>query len=130
MKSNRIWDLGATPINRVARRTTVAKGEHYDFDCTEVDPTGKHWKSPPPLRPLPRLAENLKGITFGRLTVIGVYGNHPKKGTSWVVRCTCGDYEIRYKRAIKNPDNNEDRCGNCNQLKMMQEKRENTRVRK
>jgi hypothetical protein len=32
------------------------------------------------------------GQVFGRLTVLGKIGSHPKKGTIWACHCTCGNF--------------------------------------
>ena len=58
---------------------------------------------------------NLTGMKVGRFTVIGKY----KHGKGWVVKCACGVYTIRQKKAIVNKDNVQDRCEHCKQLLFM-----------
>lgn len=64
------------------------------------------------LSPLPIISapknNNLTGIKFGRFIVIGLYPNQPnikkisQKGLRWVVKCSCGRYETRFSKVIKN----------------------------
>lgn len=69
-----------------------------------------HWESCPPIKKIPYNGLNLVGCKVGRLTVIGMA--RESKGR-WVVRCACGDYEIRTAKAIRNPENKGDRCSVC-----------------
>jgi hypothetical protein len=57
--------------------------------------------------------KNLTGIKFGLFTVIGIAEEY--KG-AWVVRCNCGRYSTRTKKAILNEKNNQDRCEHCRHL--------------
>jgi hypothetical protein len=77
-----------------------------------------HWEQCPPLIPRaewPPLMVDLSARKFGRLTVIG-FAQHKAGGNTggrWAVRCACGDYEIRSAKAIKNPNNADDKCHIC-----------------
>lgn len=54
-------------------------------------------------------SESLRGKTFGTLKVSG-YSPYLKR---WIVRCSCGFYEPRTSKAIKNTANSEDSCVYC-----------------
>jgi len=69
-----------------------------------------HWKTPPITKKVIFDGLNLEGAKFGRFTVIGL---HKTIRNRWVVRCDCGDYEIRTAKAIRNPENYGDRCVIC-----------------
>ena len=103
-----IYDGGLQPVDRTAARV-AGKGEHYE---SKKKITQRHWDVPPPMRQVsPKdLIDNLIGIKFGRLTVLGLY---TEASGLWVVRCACGDYETRRTKSIKNPNNDQDRCENC-----------------
>lgn len=44
---------------------------------------------------------DLTGIRAGRLIVMGIDASSPQEKRRWVVRCQCGDYEIRRAKVIK-----------------------------
>lgn len=73
----------------------------------------RHWSAPPPLQPMPEGVVNRAGIKFGKFTVVGYLERNKKKGSLWLVRCTCGDYESRRGKAIDNPENAWDCCEKC-----------------
>lgn len=75
-----------------------------------VNVTCAHWEAPPPTRKIPVCAPKLIGEKFGRFIVIGL---HETINGAWVVRCTCGDYETRKAKSIRNPNNFGDRCTKC-----------------
>lgn len=103
----------SAPINRDA--ALARDGRSKDRYESKKKILGAHWSAPPPLPIRPSAAPDLTGHTFGKFTVIG-YIRTGKKGSMWLVRCLCGDYEERSGRAVKNPENKFDRCGNCQQL--------------
>jgi hypothetical protein len=112
------WDaiLTSTPLNSTAGAVT-SRGEHYEPILKEA-PHILHRDAPPKMRAVPRSAPNLIGQTFGRMTVVGVYDDcegapRKDKKTKWVTRCACGNYEVRSSKAIRNPQNSEDRCIKC-----------------
>lgn len=59
---------------------------------------------------------NLAGLSFGKLTVVGlfVYQN-PKKKLKWVVQCKCGYYTTRNSHIIRRKVkyNSYDECHRC-----------------
>lgn len=105
--------LSSTPLNSTAGRVT-SKGTHY---TPEIEfGTHKHFDAPPPMKRVPSDAEDLTGRKFGRLTVVGLGDTKRGNGSvggSWVVRCACGDYEHRRRKAILNPENTGDKCRVC-----------------
>lgn len=80
-------------------------------------PTGvNHWQAPPPAeRSLPVSLADLAGQVFGRLTVLRYHRSHKKVGAQWLVRCVCGDYELRSTKALLSapPDH---ACAECSHV--------------
>ncbi len=103
------------PIDRLAARVVMFSGEHYipnkkiltkDNEMPlSISNLEKEKQSPK--------FEDIRGKKFGRFTVIGL--SSEIKGR-WVVRCDCGTYSLRKKKAIFNPLNTQDRCENCRHL--------------
>lgn len=59
---------------------------------------------------------NLAGLTFGKLTVIGLFvRQNPKKKLKWVVQCKCGYYTTRTSQTIRRKirNNDFDECHRC-----------------
>jgi hypothetical protein len=50
------------------------------------------------------------GHTIGRFTVIGLSRDDHSR---WVVRCSCGQYELRSAKSLRNPNNTGDCCLAC-----------------
>ena len=103
----------ATPINKQAA-ISIQSGVEY------VCPRKKMSKeSPVPFRikTTPDRAQELTGVRFGRLTVLGFAMFF--KGM-WCVRCDCGTYALRKSRAVTNPKNKNDRCEECRHLAQIQ----------
>lgn len=81
------------PVNKMAAMS-FAKGSQH----TQRVP---HWylinHAPPGTKPFPGPKEfDLTGKKVSRLSIIGYHGNNQKRRKSlWVVRCVCGNYEIR-----------------------------------
>lgn len=105
----------ATPINEVAARVVLARGEHW-----EPRKKLKEWSDLPlPTQPVPVSAPNLIGQRVNRLTVIG-YGKPGTGGARWVVRCVCGSYgyqRTRYLRAESAQGNA--MCPRCNYVEYL-----------
>ena len=119
------------PIDRVAARV-MAPGVHYE---RQVHPTEKHWKdNPPKTIPFKGTPNNpqsidLTGQRFGRFTVVGylgpvgkTLGKGRKRMALWLVRCACGAFEQRGARALRNPANADDCCGDCRNLKFLRQR--------
>lgn len=56
---------------------------------------------------------DLSGRRVGRFTVLGMAS---QINAMWVLRCDCGRYTTRTAKAIKNPQNTNDRCEHCRHL--------------
>lgn len=116
--------LASVPMNGTAGAVT-SPGVHYTPVLKDA-PHLLHWDAPPKIRAIPNGGgstqfNDLSGIKFGRFTVVGVWDDAegaPRNDvkTKWVVRCACGDYEVRSSRAVKNPKNDQDRCRFCRDL--------------
>lgn len=114
MTRNRVYDdSSAVPVNQNARRDLRGGGTHYQPD---IQLHQFHWKAPPRTNPIPHRTPNLTGTQFGRFKVIGWYA----KKSGWIVRCACGDYEIRKTKTIQNSKNPDACCGYCNHLLVIQ----------
>lgn len=108
------------PVDRVAARV-VGKGIHYEREYNYG--TTAHSENTLPVRRLTASeirngsTNGLSGSKFGRFTVIGIADEPPRKhGAKWVVRCSCGCYEHRTAKAIRNPNNGDDCCKKCRDL--------------
>lgn len=103
-----------------AKASTVRDGAG-DLWEPKLKAPHRHWKAPPPpLAALPPNAEDLAGRKVGRLTVVRYHGKVGKFGR-WLVRCQCGDYELRRRTAIVNyrpgDGRNEASCQACDYLR-------------
>lgn len=119
--------LASAPNGAVAGRVT-GKGEHWT-PARAMPPGLIHSASPLALRPYRSSGgslEDLRGQRIGRFTVVGLFDDPvPSHGARWVVRCVCGDYEVRKTKALRamrsNPRDESlgasaDRCHNCQEL--------------
>jgi hypothetical protein len=102
------------PVNKqTAIVVSPAKKEGFIFDRNAKASS----MVPLPTRPFPGTVENdLTGRTVGRLTVIGYYvvrGSGTGAKGRWVVRCSCGRYEVRSARVIKSPHDEDMSRGYC-----------------
>ena len=113
--------ITSRPVDGAAARV-LSKGVHYKPDNVIARLL---WTAPPKLEPIPvnlratPKFEDLTGRKFGRFIVAGYLGKplgEKQKQPCWLVRCSCGDYETRTARAIRNPQNAGDRCENCRHL--------------
>lgn len=100
-----------TPVDITAAKV-ISRGTHYK-------PLGKfvgfHADLCPPLKSAYEMRQldkqhDLTRRKFGRFTVVGM---SRLVAARWVVRCVCGQYEMRSSRAAKNPENQEDCCEAC-----------------
>lgn len=116
----------AAPINRTAAVVTSGSRERSDRPLPPKDRWLSH--APPPTIPERYWParhsgfEDLCGRKLGRLTVVGYLGKqNPKKKARWLVRCTCGDYEVRSAAAIKAGHDQDDCCWGCHRVQRMRE---------
>src|SRR5688572_5807614 len=109
-------EIQLEPVNLTAVRI-LKGGEHYQHNG-QVG-ANYHFETCPPLVDPKRLrlsTPNLTGRRFGRFEVVGMAATIPgtrNTGGRWVVRCSCGDYEVRTAKAIKNLSNGNDMCHIC-----------------
>lgn len=122
---------GYNPHNTIPRDITAKKvvfdaGEHYDPQIKSN--THCYSTSQPPLRNLDRLPPfvlqdpnyvNLVGHKIGYFTVIGML--LCPKFDKWVLRCLCGNYEVRTAKTIKKITDKVDqnRCQSCLDLERL-----------
>ena len=112
MGKNQIYDGMFRPVNRLAKRVTEPG---FQFESIKKI-AQRHWDAQPSLRPVPNDAPKLAGIKFGRFIVLGLYN---EGNGLWVVRCTCGAFETRKAKSIRNPANKNDCCDNCRQIEYL-----------
>lgn len=101
--------ITSAPLNVTARDVTEGAAEHWDSQARPM------FDTPPPMRAIPLGVEDLRGRTFGRFTVLGVYAKfNTKKQLRWVCRCSCGGFELRSMRTVLEPkDAREGMCARC-----------------
>ncbi len=109
----------SAPLNTDA--AMARDGQSRDHWEGRVPSTTPHWSAPPrPLAQIPATVEDLTGRVVGRLTVIGYHGSKKAKGSQWLVRCACGDYELRSTKAITNHTGQlEATCAACDWLRLI-----------
>ena len=114
--------IASVPQNATAARV-VSRGEHYEPD---IDYRGCwHSAVPPAMVAIDTLhvearalAARVIGKRFDRLIVIGFAAPIPGYRARWVVRCSCGEYELRSSRFFKRGGRNAagDWCRQCDHL--------------
>lgn len=108
--------ITGAPINSQAAKT-MGRGIQYEHKFKDGAP--EHWKAPPKIRKAgPTTHEDLTGTEFGWFKVIGL---HAERRGRWIVRCSCGDYEVRTPKAIKNPMNSNDKCRECRNIEFLKD---------
>ena len=86
----------SAPLDRQASVVRDGSGEGWEG---RVPAFVDHWKAPPaPLCAKPEEIPDLTGRRIGRLTVVRFHRR--KNGGQWLVRCDCGDYEVRRSSVI------------------------------
>jgi hypothetical protein len=110
MRTTKFDQIAASaPQDAVAARVT-SSGEHYEpvLDLenrfhTDICPRLKRVDRMTPEQAV--VAAELVGLVVGRLTVIGAMRANAvdlkSDGTRWVVRCSCGRYEIRRSKGLR-----------------------------
>jgi len=86
-----------SPINKTAA-IVVSKG--FSYETKTIHSLVLFSENPLKTVPPPKHDNfiDLTGAMFGRFTVIGWSYDKKKK---WVVRCSCGNYEVRTKKCIQ-----------------------------
>ena len=117
--------FASAPANATAAKVVSRSGEVFNPNIRRDN--RQRWDAPPPTIPIPENQPqftNLTGVSYGRMRVIGYHGK-----SRWVVRCTCGDYELRSSKAILNPLNAGDRCFDCQYIEKVKQGRGNSPVK-
>lgn len=118
----------AAPLNATAASVRDGSGDGYEGRVPEWH---AHWKAPP----LPEgkfkpsaTGEDLAGLRFGAgMVVVRYHRRHPtQSGAQWLVRCSCGDYELRSTRAIRKA-RDDHKCQACDWFQHVKWQREQER---
>lgn len=120
------------PVNKTAKVVTGPSWD--DYSPKKKNNKRELWNDPPPTKPIPGTIKNMVGFQKGRLTVVGYLGFKNKvknritkdgkqytenmRLNKWLVRCTCGRYEIRTQQSLtrKRTAHLEDMCQICQDL--------------
>lgn len=114
--------FSSSPVNATAARV-LSGGINYEE--RPINEMHWHFDAPPTVMPKSKhpLADSfvdLTGRKYGRFTVIGFYGTRNKKRKAlWLVRCACGDYEVRQARVIKSAADPDACCTYCKRVARM-----------
>jgi hypothetical protein len=104
------------PVNRVAVRIIHGEMERPP----NFVPPQRHWQNLPKIRSVPIETNDLTGYRFGLMKVVGLYSLRDKRRKNlWVVKCFCGRYETRHRRAIATPSSKADRCPYCRHIESL-----------
>jgi hypothetical protein len=116
----------ATPLDRTASTVRDGSGDLWEAKFRGEQ---KHWKAPPPPEgALKAGMPDYTGRTFGRLTVVRFHGfsGQSTPVAVWLVRCACGDYEVRRAKTIGKalggavPQDHEHSCMACRDVQLLQ----------
>lgn len=104
----------STPINRGAALARDGGGVQFELQLPNHI---EHWTAPPlpernPSRDLPRL----EGTVFGDGMRVVRYHGRRWDGARWLVRCACGDFELRSTKAVRTAQADH-RCAVCSQTR-------------
>lgn len=94
------------PLSPYDKTASMVAGRGVSFDWSPP-PDIVHSETPIETRRSTHLENcnptfvDLTGIKAGRLTVIGIAAGRDQEKHRWVVRCQCGDYELRRAKIIK-----------------------------
>lgn len=122
-----------TPLDRAAANSLI-QGAHFEFDARLLYQCRSETPLPITTRKVIRNSysppwmkdehEEFTGRIFGRLTVLGRFDcpEMERKGkTRWVVRCTCGIYETRRSKALREQSNLA--CQMCSHCRLLEERK-------
>ena len=113
----------AAPLDRSASVVRDGSGDAYEG---KVPSWHEHWTAPP--LPEGRFSgrnggDDLTGVRFGRGMVVVRYHRSHRNGAQWLVRCPCGDYELRRSKAVRSADD-EHVCQACDWFRHVQYQRD------
>ncbi len=102
-------------VHRAPVARTAAMVFSKGVAAPDVKITCEHWEVCPPLKPkkltsFQLTSDDLTNCRRGRFVVMGMARDHKAR---WVVRCDCGDFELRTAKALRNPRNSDDKCVKC-----------------
>lgn len=104
----------AVPLDSTA--SVVRDSVSRDVWTASIPPDIQHWSAPPlPAKTLRCDVEDLSGRLVGRMRVVRFHGAtaNGKPGPLWLVRCPCGDYEVRRTTTVLNNANPDACCFVC-----------------
>lgn len=111
----------AAPLDRQASAVRDGSGDQW---TPKISDHQQHWKAPP--LPASTFQERIggrkqidfTGKVFGRLTVVRFHGvsGGSKQLAVWLVRCACGDYEIRRAKSLAYKSEINPCCHECKAL--------------
>lgn len=119
---SKIWDTVHARAPTKDAAVATSGGDHYE---SAAKPGAiVHWKAPPAMRPVPSGLPDLTGLKGEYLTVVGLRLLEDRASwtrTTWVVRCVCGDYEVRRHKSLAKhrafaPD---DACFECRHVRAL-----------
>ena len=89
------WDAVAASAPQ-DRQASVIRDGSGDLWAPKVSETSHHWDAPPPpLAERPEWVVDRTGEVIDRLKVVRYHGKRKSGGHWFLVRCTCGAYELR-----------------------------------
>lgn len=91
------------PFDKTASQV-AGKGEHFEYSPPQDvvrSETPIETRRATPREKLDPGYVDLTGVKVGRLSVIGIAAASSQEKRRWVVRCQCGDYEIRRSKVIR-----------------------------
>lgn len=98
----------------------ISKGERYEEPYYKRRKKGNHWNTKPETIPINRWGKvglkNLIGMIRGKITVIGLLEYHKEMKSEWLIRCECGNYEMRKHRTLLKQSVIYDSCEKCKHL--------------
>jgi len=119
------------PLDATASAVRDGSGDLYDGPSIG---DRQHWKAPPlPLGRKPAHLADLTGRRVGeRLTVVRFHGKSGKSTpvNTWLVRCDCGDYEVRQDKKIRNGGHPEDACAICAHARVLRRRAATTSTKR
>ena len=114
------YETLGSPVDKTAYRVTQ---QGINFNCRKQNGQMPEWEAPPKTAPILPNIPDVRGLKFGKMTVIGLMPKDKqlakKAPAKWLVRCDCGVYSVRKKRAIENPKNDNDACEKCKYLESL-----------
>ena len=111
----------SAPLDRQASVIRDGSGDLWEAKINEAGQA--HWDAPPlPLSAKPANQPELTGHRFGRFVVMRWHGATSKKNPepAWLVRCSCGDYELRRTKTILRAGDLDDCCMKCKVVRTLQ----------